>query len=82
LLSAYALFGVLKASTFLFCVQTLIAKALAGEAGVPFYSMGGSEFSESHIGVGAARVRDLFLRAKAEAPSIIFIDELDGLGAQ
>lgn len=63
-------------------MQTLIAKALAGEAGVPFYSMGGSEFSESHIGVGAARVRDLFLRAKAEAPSIIFIDELDGLGAQ
>lgn len=62
-------------------LQTLIAKALAGEAGVPFYSMGGSEFSESHIGVGAARVRDLFLRAKAEAPAIIFIDELDGLGA-
>ncbi|GAQ84912.1 ATP-dependent metalloprotease FtsH [Klebsormidium nitens] len=61
--------------------KTLIAKALAGEAGVPFYSMGGSEFSESHIGVGAARVRDLFLRAKAEAPAIIFIDELDGLGA-
>ena len=60
--------------------KTLIARALAGEAGVPFFSISGSEFIEMFVGVGAARVRDLFEQAKTHAPAIIFIDELDALG--
>jgi len=60
--------------------KTLLAKAVAGEAGVPFLSMSGSEFVEMFVGVGAARVRDLFARAQEKAPCIIFIDELDALG--
>ena len=60
--------------------KTLLAKAVAGEAGVPFFSMTGSDFVEMFVGVGAARVRDLFAQAKKKAPCIIFIDELDALG--
>jgi cell division protease FtsH len=60
--------------------KTLLAKAVAGEAGVPFFSISGSEFVEMFVGVGAARVRDLFEQAKQKAPAIIFIDELDALG--
>ena len=60
--------------------KTLLAKAVAGEAGVPFFSISGSEFVEMFVGVGAARVRDLFEQARATAPAIIFIDELDALG--
>ena len=60
--------------------KTLLAKAIAGEAGVPFFSMAASEFVEMFVGVGASRVRDLFAKAKAKAPCIIFIDELDALG--
>jgi cell division protease FtsH len=60
--------------------KTLLARAVAGEAGVPFYSMSGSEFVGMFVGVGAARVRDLFDQARKEAPAIIFIDELDALG--
>ncbi|BDB29317.1 ATP-dependent zinc metalloprotease FtsH (plasmid) [Cupriavidus sp. P-10] len=60
--------------------KTLLAKAVAGEAGVPFFSMSGSEFVEMFVGVGAARVRDLFNQAETKAPCIIFIDELDALG--
>jgi cell division protease FtsH len=60
--------------------KTLIAKALAGEAGVPFFSTNGAEFVEMFVGVGAARVRDLFEQAKKSAPCIIFIDELDAMG--
>ncbi|SHF23268.1 ATP-dependent zinc metalloprotease FtsH [Thermomonas hydrothermalis] len=60
--------------------KTLLAKAVAGEAGVPFFSISGSEFVEMFVGVGAARVRDLFEQARAHAPAIIFIDELDALG--
>jgi cell division protease FtsH len=60
--------------------KTLLAKAVAGQAGVPFYSISGSEFVEMFVGVGAARVRDLFEQARAKAPAIIFIDELDALG--
>ncbi len=60
--------------------KTLLAKAVAGEAGVPFFSISGSEFVEMFVGVGAARVRDLFEQARAKAPAIIFIDELDALG--
>ena len=62
--------------------KTLMAKAVAGEAGVPFFSVSGSEFVEMFVGVGASRVRDLFERAKAAAPSIIFVDELDAVGRQ
>lgn len=62
------------------CGKTLLAKAVAGEAGVPFFSISGSEFVELFVGVGAARVRDLFRRAQQQAPCIIFIDELDALG--
>jgi len=60
--------------------KTLLAKAVAGEAGVPFFLISGSEFVEMFVGVGAARVRDLFEQARAKAPAIIFIDELDALG--
>jgi cell division protease FtsH len=60
--------------------KTLMAKAVAGEAGVPFFSMSGSEFVEMFVGVGASRVRDLFKKAKEKAPSIIFIDEIDAVG--
>jgi cell division protease FtsH len=60
--------------------KTLLAKAIAGEAGVPFFSISGSEFIEMFVGVGAARVRDLFEQAKQQAPCIVFIDELDALG--
>ena len=60
--------------------KTLLARAVAGEAGVPFFSISGSEFVEMFVGVGAARVRDLFDQARQEAPAIIFIDELDALG--
>lgn len=60
--------------------KTLLAKAVAGEAGVPFFSISGSEFVEMFVGVGAARVRDLFAQAEQKAPCIIFIDELDALG--
>jgi len=60
--------------------KTLLARAVAGEAGVPFFSLTGSDFVEMFVGVGAARVRDLFAQAQATAPSIIFIDELDALG--
>jgi cell division protease FtsH len=60
--------------------KTLLARAVAGEAGVTFYSISGSEFVEMFVGVGAARVRDLFVQAKANAPCIVFIDELDALG--
>jgi len=62
------------------CGKTLLAKAVAGEAKVPFFSISGSEFVEMFVGVGAARVRDLFARALEKAPCIIFIDELDALG--
>jgi len=62
--------------------KTLLARAVAGEAGVPFYSMAGSEFMEMLVGVGSARVRDLFATAKKSAPSIIFIDEIDAIGRQ
>ena len=60
--------------------KTLLARAVAGEAGVPFFSLSGSEFVEMFVGVGAARVRDLFAQAQAKAPCIIFIDELDAIG--
>lgn len=60
--------------------KTLLARAVAGEAGAPFFSISGSEFVEMFVGVGAARVRDLFDQARAKAPAIIFIDELDALG--
>jgi cell division protease FtsH len=60
--------------------KTLLARAVAGEAGVPFFSISGSEFVEMFVGVGAARVRDLFEQARQSAPAIIFIDELDALG--
>ena len=60
--------------------KTLLAKAVAGEADVPFFSMAASEFVEMIVGVGASRVRDLFRQAKAAAPSIVFIDEIDAIG--
>ncbi|MGQ9812929.1 MAG: ATP-dependent zinc metalloprotease FtsH [Dissulfurimicrobium sp.] len=60
--------------------KTLLAKAIAGEAGVPFFSISGSDFVEMFVGVGASRVRDLFLQAKKSAPCIIFIDEIDAVG--
>lgn len=60
--------------------KTLLAKAVAGEAGVPFLSTSGSEFVEMFVGVGASRVRDLFKKAREKAPAIIFIDEIDAVG--
>ena len=60
--------------------KTLLAKAIAGEAGVPFYSISGSDFVEMFVGVGASRVRDMFLQAKKNAPCIVFIDEIDAVG--
>jgi len=60
--------------------KTLLAKAVAGEAKVPFFTMAGSEFVEMFVGVGASRVRDLFMRAKSKAPCIVFIDEIDAIG--
>jgi ATP-dependent Zn protease len=60
--------------------KTLLAKAVAGEAGVPFFSMSAAEFVEMIVGVGAARVRDLFKQAREHAPAIIFIDEIDAIG--
>ena len=60
--------------------KTLLAKAIAGEAEVPFFSLSGSDFVEMFVGVGASRVRDLFKQAKEKAPSIIFIDEIDAIG--
>src|SRR5262249_17726302 len=60
--------------------KTLLGRAVAGEADVPFFSISGSEFVELFVGVGASRVRDLFEQAKAKAPCIIFIDELDAIG--
>ncbi|MBI2414855.1 ATP-dependent zinc metalloprotease FtsH, partial [candidate division WWE3 bacterium] len=62
--------------------KTLLAKAIAGEAGVPFFSVAGSEFMEMLVGVGSARARDLFLKAKEAQPSLIFIDEIDAIGRQ
>ncbi len=62
--------------------KTLLAKAVAGEAGVPFFSISGSEFVEMFVGVGASRVRDLFEQAKSQAPCIVFIDEIDAVGRQ
>ena len=62
--------------------KTLLAKAVAGEAGVPFYSISGSDFVEMYVGVGASRVRDLFQTAKDKAPCIVFIDEIDAVGRQ
>ena len=60
--------------------KTLLAKAVAGEAGVPFFSLSGSDFVEMFVGVGASRVRDLFKQAASKSPSIIFIDEIDAIG--
>ena len=60
--------------------KTLLAKAVAGEANCPFFSISGSDFIEVFVGVGAARVRDLFAQARKHAPSIIFIDEIDAVG--
>ena len=60
--------------------KTLLAKAIAGEAKVPFFSISGSDFVEMFVGVGAARVRDMFEQAKKQAPCIIFIDEIDAVG--
>ena len=62
--------------------KTLLARAVAGEAKVPFYSISGSEFVEMFVGVGASRVRDLFAQAKANAPAIVFVDEIDAVGRQ
>jgi cell division protease FtsH len=60
--------------------KILLARAVAGEAGVPFFSISGSDFVEMFVGVGASRVRDLFQQAKEEAPAIIFVDEIDAVG--
>ena len=62
--------------------KTLLAKAVAGEANATFFSISGSDFVEMFVGVGASRVRDLFKQAKAAAPSIVFIDEIDAVGRQ
>ena len=60
--------------------KTMLAKAVAGEANVPFFSISGSEFVEMFVGMGAAKVRDLFKQAKEKAPCIVFIDEIDAIG--
>ena len=60
--------------------KTMLAKAVAGESNVPFFSMSGSEFVEMFVGMGAAKVRDLFKQAKEKAPCIVFIDEIDAIG--
>ena len=60
--------------------KTLMARAVAGESGVPFFNISGSEFIEMFVGVGAARVREMFNQAREKAPCIIFIDELDAIG--
>jgi cell division protease FtsH len=60
--------------------KTLLARAIAGEAGVPFFSISGSEFVEMFVGVGASRVRDLFKKAKENAPCLVFVDEIDAVG--
>ena len=60
--------------------KTLLAKAIANEAGVPFYSQSGTEFTDMFVGVGASRVRDMFRRARENAPCILFIDEFDAVG--
>ena len=60
--------------------KTLLAKATAGEAGVPFLSISGSDFMEMFVGVGASRVRDLFKKAKENAPCLVFVDEIDAVG--
>ncbi len=62
--------------------KTMLAKAVAGEAGVPFFSMSGSEFVEMFVGMGASKVRDLFKQAKEKAPCIVFIDEIDAIGGK
>jgi len=62
--------------------KTLLARAVAGEAGVPFYSISGSDFVEMFVGVGASRVRDLFKQARENSPCIIFVDEIDAVGRQ
>jgi ATP-dependent metalloprotease len=62
--------------------KTMLARAVAGEAGVPFFFMSGSEFDEMYVGVGAKRMRDLFASARAKAPAIVFIDEIDAVGAR
>src|SRR5215467_10966855 len=62
--------------------KTLLGRAVAGEAGAPFFSISGSEFVEMFVGVGASRVRSLFVQAKAAAPSIVFVDEIDAVGRQ
>ncbi|MFQ5611290.1 MAG: AAA family ATPase, partial [Anaerolineae bacterium] len=62
--------------------KTLMAKAVAGEAGVPFFSISGSEFVEMFVGVGASRVRDLFKKAREQAPALVFVDEIDAVGRQ
>ena len=62
--------------------KTLLARAVAGEAGVPFFIISGSDFVEMFVGVGASRVRDLFAEAKKHAPAILFIDEIDAVGRQ
>ncbi|MDV6321044.1 AAA family ATPase, partial [Chromohalobacter sp. HP20-39] len=62
--------------------KTLLARAIAGEAKVPFFSISGSDFVEMFVGVGAARVRDMFENAKKQAPCIVFIDEIDAVGRQ
>src|SRR5690606_19350703 len=60
--------------------KTLLARATAAEAGVPFFSISGSEFIEMYVGVGASRVREMFAQARREAPALIFIDEIDSVG--
>src|SRR3546814_4305276 len=60
--------------------KTLLARAIAGEAGVPFFTISGSDFVEMFVGVGASRVRDMFEQAKKSAPCIVFIDEIDAVG--